>query len=124
MVPDYSPTRQTTPSRSAHDHVFTGLALALAFLLLLSAVSMRSMLHNPSVAPESRWVFRMSIGVMACYVVLIALALVLRWALPASRRVFTIALSVVLLLYVPLGTALGIYGLWKVDRPPRAEPQA
>jgi hypothetical protein len=85
---------------------------------------MRSMLHNPSVAPESRWVFRMSIGVMACYVVLIALALVLRWALPASRRVFTIALSVVLLLYVPLGTALGIYGLWKVDRPPRAEPQA
>ena len=34
----------------------------------------------------------------------------------AKRRPITLALNIVLLLLFPHGTALGIYGLWKVDK--------
>jgi len=104
--------------RSGHDHVFTGLALGLVFLLVLMCTSLFSMTRNPALPPESKWVFEMSASVALCYAAIVVLSMILRWAFPASRRVFTIALSVALLVYVPFGTALGIYGLWKVDRTP------
>ena len=117
MSLEYAPP--PPPRRTAHDHVFTALALALTFFLCLSMVMMYSLTRNPNMPPESRWVFHMTIAFMACYALIIWLVLVLRWRLPDSRRVFTIALSVILLLYFPIGTLLGIYGLWKVDKPPR-----
>ena len=108
------------PPRSGHDHVFTALALAVSFLMCLSIVSVGSLTRNPNMPPESRWVFHMTMAFMACYVLITWASLLLRWRFPASRRTFTIALSVILLLYFPFGTLLGIYGLWKVDKPPRA----
>ena len=64
--------------------------------------------------------------ITACLLVFVLTALVLRFARPAAGRIVTKALNIVLLLGFPLGTALGIYGLWKVDRdrskkPPEAD---
>jgi hypothetical protein len=118
MTMDYaSPPRR----RSGHDHVFTGLALGLVFLLLVMTTSLLSMTHNPNLPPESKWAFQMSASIALCYAALLVVSMILRWAFPASRRVFTIAISVALLAYIPFGTALGIYGLWKVDRTPPPE---
>jgi hypothetical protein len=115
MTIDYA--RPPRP-RSGHDHVFTGLALGLVFLLVVMCTSLFSMTRNPALPPESKWVFHMSAALALCYAAIVVLSMILRWAFPASRRVFTIALSVALLVYVPFGTALRIYGLLKVDRTP------
>jgi hypothetical protein len=117
MLGEFSSPPSMPVPRSAHDHVFTALSLAFVFFLLLSIVLMWSLTRNPNMPPESRWVFEMSMAFMGCYALIVLLVLILRWSVPRSRRAFTIALSVVLLPYVPLGTVLGIYGLWKVDKP-------
>jgi hypothetical protein len=40
----------------------------------------------------------------------------MRLAFPAQRRWPTLGLNIVLLLFIPFGTALAVYGLWKVDK--------
>ena len=108
---------------SRHDTIYNSLLGAIGFLLLLGGVGMFTLSQSPDLPPESRWVFRMSMAVGAAYALAAAVTLVVRFKAPAAaRRTVTMAMNVVLLLYFPLGTALGIYGLWKVDRAPRPPP--
>jgi hypothetical protein len=62
----------------------------------------------------------MIFGVMLFLLLFEVGVLVIRLAFPAHRKWPTVALNIVMLMLVPLGTALGIYGLWKVDRTPSA----
>src|SRR5258708_18266 len=101
---------------SKHDTIYNSLLGALALLFLLGCMSMFAFSQNPNLPPESRWVFRLSMAMAAAYAVAAAVTLVVRFKAPAARRAVTMAMNVVLLLHFPLGTALGIYGLWKVDR--------
>jgi len=52
----------------------------------------------------------------AAYLAAIVITLILRGKSPAAGRIATTALNIVLLVLFPLGTALGIYGLMKVDK--------
>jgi hypothetical protein len=67
-------------------------------------------------APESVWVMQLIFAVMVCLSLFAAGVLVIRLALPAYRKWLTVALNIVLLMLVPFGTALAVYGLWKADR--------
>ena len=42
--------------------------------------------------------------------------LIIRIAFPSLRKWPTFALNIILALYFPIGTALAIYGFWKVDK--------
>ena len=63
----------------------------------------------------------MTAFVAGCYVVAVIVTLAVRFTAPSYRRTVTRAMNIVLLLHFPLGTALGVYGLLKADRP---EPTA
>jgi bacteriorhodopsin len=63
------------------------------------------------------WAFGLVASIMALYMVAITTTLVLRAKQPSLGRLLTKALNIVFLVTAfPVGTALGIYGLWKVDR--------
>lgn len=110
---------------SKHDTIYNALLGALGFLLLLSGASMLAFSGNPNLPADGRWVFRMSVVVAWMYALAAAVTLVVRFKAPAARRPVTMAMNIVLLIYFPLGTALGIYGLWKADRsrPPPPIPR-
>lgn len=54
--------------------------------------------------------------VAICYFVASVTVLVVRIWFPAKRRWVTLALNIALLLYAPFGTAIGAYGLFRVDK--------
>jgi hypothetical protein len=63
----------------------------------------------------------MSLCIYAALVAGMVVILILRGTAPGAGRIATKALNIVLLVVFPLGTALGIYGLMKVDKDgPRA----
>jgi hypothetical protein len=107
---------------SKHDQIYNSLLMVLGFMFFMSAGTMLTTLGT--VGAESRWVFRMTAFVAGCYVVAVITTLAVRFFAPSYRRTVTRAMNIVLLLHFPLGTALGIYGLLKADRPeaPAAPP--
>jgi hypothetical protein len=106
--PAHVPTRQ--------DQIYTTVLGVFAFFLLLAIGSLRSMANNPSTSEQGRVVMRLSAYVAACYAIASAVVLVVRIWFPAQRRWVTLGLNVVLLAYVPFGTAVGAYGLLRVDK--------
>jgi hypothetical protein len=111
---EYAPS----PKKPAHDQVFTGLLIALAFLLVLVLGQFTIMrVSGRFVIGDRVFPFLMPANVL--YFTSIIAALILRWCAPGIRRAATIAVSIILLFLFPLGTIVGIYGLWKVDRAPR-----
>jgi hypothetical protein len=99
-----------------HNRIYTTLLIVLAFLYVMSLITMISMTGSPTVKPESRWVFVMTAWIEGVFVAAIVVTLVLRGTAPGAGRIATKALNIVMLLLIPFGTALGIYGLWKVDK--------
>ncbi|MDB5357732.1 MAG: hypothetical protein JWN24_4185 [Phycisphaerales bacterium] len=45
-----------------------------------------------------------------------AAVVLVRLLLPTRRKWVTVTLNIILLPFVPWETALGVYGLWKVDK--------
>jgi hypothetical protein len=99
-----------------HNRIYSILLIVLAFFYVISLITMASMIQSPAVKPESRWVFVMTARIEAAYLAAIVVTLILRGAAPAAGRIATKALNIIMLLLIPFGTALGIYGLMKVDR--------
>lgn len=99
-----------------HSRTYTILLIVLAFFCVISVITMLSFSQSPTMEPESRWVFVMTAAIEALFVVAIIVTLILRGTAPAAGRIATKALNIVLLVLFPFGTALGIYGLMKVDR--------
>jgi len=114
---DYPPP---PPSKLAQGQVFTGLLIALGLLCMMVIAQFIAMLHNPAISAESHWIYYYIISMQSIYLFAIMLALVVRGFFPSMRRAITIAVSTILLLHFPFGTAVGIYGLRKVDKPVRA----
>jgi hypothetical protein len=103
-------------SANRHNRIYTILLIVSAFLLLTSIITMLSMTRMPGIAPDAQWVFEMTACSEAAYLAAIVITLILRGKSPAAGRIATTALNIVLLVLFPLGTALGIYGLMKVDK--------
>jgi hypothetical protein len=99
-----------------HNRIYTVLLIVLAFFYGVSIISMTFMSRSPTVAPESRWVFQMTACINAAFVAAMIATLVLRAVAPGAGCVATKALNIIMLVLIPFGTALGIYGLLKVDR--------
>jgi hypothetical protein len=74
------------------------------------------MSRSPTMPAESRGTFQMIVGIYAVLLAAMVATLILRGVAPPAGRVATMALNIVLLIVFPFGTALGIYGLLKVDK--------
>jgi hypothetical protein len=118
LMPD-EPLDYATPAEPAarrHNRLYTALLTAMALFCVLGVMSVTFTGRSPTVAPESRWVFEMVAWIYGALIAAIVVTLVLRGAAPLAGRVATKATNIVLLFFFPLGTALGIYGLMKVDK--------
>jgi hypothetical protein len=115
-LPNQPPTRSATTN---HDHIYSTLLGVYAFFLLLGIVSLWFMLSLPTLPAESHFGFHLAIAINAFFLASVIVVLIIRRAFPARRRWPTLALNLILLLSIPLGTALGIYGLLKADLPLR-----
>jgi hypothetical protein len=98
-----------------HNRIYNVLLIVLAFFLSVSIITFVFVRRAPTTPPESQWAFAMAAYVNAALVTAIIATLILRAAAPRAGRIATTALNTVLLLVIPLGTAVGIYGLLKVD---------
>lgn len=110
---------------STHNRVYTGLLIALAFFTCIGAIEMFFFSYRSTVHPDGGWIFTMIGCIELLFVAAMVTTLILRGVAPQAGRIATLALNIVLLLMVPLGTAVGIYGLWKVDKgdtPPQTSP--
>lgn len=105
----------TPPPRSRHDTIYSVLLGVLAFFLALATVEMAFLAANLS-KPETGWVLWMVFSIELLLTATIALTLLVRIVWPDNRKWLTLATNIILLLLFPFGTALGIYGLWKVDK--------
>ena len=108
------------PLNSRPNRTYTVAVLVVGFLLLIGAGEMVFLRQSPTIDPSARWVFKLIAFIEAIYVLAIATTLALRAWAPAAGQIATTALNIVLLFAFPFGTAVGVYGLWKVDRPPQS----
>jgi len=110
----YAPPAESPSAR--HNRIYTILLIVLAAFCGLGMISMIFTSRNPTIPAESRWVFQMMVGIYAVLVAGMVATLILRGTAPSAGRIATKALNIVLLIVFPFGTALGIYGLMKVDK--------
>jgi len=113
---DPLPYATPLPPGSRHDTIYTALLGALCAMSLLGTVMMGVMTRAPGQAPETVWVLKVVFVMYLVFLLLQVAVLIIRIAFPQHRKWPTVALNVFLLLWLPFGTALGIYGLWKADR--------
>jgi hypothetical protein len=112
------PLPYATPAspRSKHDTIYTALLGVTSFFSLIGAIEMWFLAYRTPLAPESRWAIQFVFCLMLLLTTIQAAVLLIRIFLPARRKWVTVTLNIILLAAVPWGTALGIYGLWKVDK--------
>jgi hypothetical protein len=104
----------------SHDRIFTVLLAVLAVWIFIAnfftgALALRA--HG-----DARFLVDTIIGIVYCSFAFIVLAV--RVWFPTARKEITIMFNIALLIFFPVGTALAIYGLWKVDKraPDRDRP--
>ena len=101
----------------AHDHLYTALLGVLAFMLLILINEARWGMRMPTTQQSGTNSVRMVVFVEGgCFIGAMLCVLLVRLFLPKYRRWPTFGLNIFLLLMVPLGTMLAIYGFWKVDK--------
>ena len=106
----------SSPHRAQHDTIYTVLLTVLAFMSVVSVVTIYWVSWLPTTVPESASSLRLVGAVNLCFLFFEVVVLLIRIGLPERGRAVTMALNIVLLFAFPLGTALAIYGLWKVDK--------
>ena len=114
MTLDYhSPPRA---QKTAHDHIYTTLLAVFAFFLLIGVGSLIWIRTLPNPGGTDRSALLFPIIIESMYVVASIAIVIRRIAAPRVRRWPTFALNCILIPMIPLGTALAIYGFWKVDK--------
>jgi hypothetical protein len=103
-------------SVSTHDQIYTTLLGVCAFFLLMGIVMLGFLMFAPTTSSDGRWGLMMCVWMEGIYLLAMVVVLVIRIAFPMRRKWPTVGLNLVMLVMVPFGTALGIYGLWKVDK--------
>ena len=109
-------SQQVSETRANHDTIYSVLLAVVTFFQLMSTTMMGFMTMRPGLPAESAWVLRLVFVVELFPLLLEVVVLIIRIAFPAYRKWPTVVLNIVLLPWLPFGTALGIYGLWKVDK--------
>jgi hypothetical protein len=102
-----------------HERLYTLLLAVFAVGILCSMAVLVAFMALPAQArPVSRWpdwVHFVSAFLGGVYFCAVAGTLLLRHAQPDIGRRVTKLLNIALLFALPFGTALGLYGLWKVN---------
>lgn len=109
-----------------HERLYTTLlVLLIVYCLCGLGILVALTLLPPDSRPPSRlpeWSFPLLAFANGAYVGATVLTLVLRYTEPVVGRRLTRGLNIALLFGPPAGTVLGLYGLWKVDRPVETVP--
>ena len=113
---DLNYTQASETPQARHNRIYTSLLIALAIFYLIGSVSIWSISRKAATQPDADWLFPVIAGTYVVFVAAMITTVVLRFKAPVVARVVTMALNVVLLVLFPFGTALGIYGLLKVDK--------
>lgn len=110
----YSPAPE-----SRRDRVYAIMLVLLAFQCCGSALTcfFASRMPSPPAPAQSKWVFEMAAGQSGFAAAIIVATLVFRARSRSNAcLIWTKAFNIFLLLVFPFGTAVGVYGLWKIDK--------
>jgi hypothetical protein len=110
---DRRPMEPTYASHK-HDRIYLILLMLLTWGCVIAVGEMIMFRSWDSGGSTSG--YTLVIGIMSCYLAAMFATIALRVFATARAVMLTKVLNILLLLYVPIGTALGIYGLWKVDK--------
>jgi hypothetical protein len=112
------PYEQPDPSKpTTHDHIYTTLLVVLAFFLILGISTLVWLRINPNTSGQAKSAYLLPLMMESAFLLAIIVGIGIRLFFPHLRRWPTLALNIILLACVPpFGTALAIYGFWKVDR--------
>jgi hypothetical protein len=108
-----------------HDRMYTILLVAL-WLYVAGGLTVLAWILN--ISPEARpdlqwpeWSLPFFAWINGFFLAAMSLTLFARWVWPEAGKRLTGVLNALFLLSPPVGTALGLYGLFWVDRNPNAE---
>ena len=99
-----------------HNRIYTITLLVFCFFGVISALEMWMFRRMPGLNPTGKIVFGVTAMIYAVVTAAMAATVALRFWSPPAGRIATVAINVVLLIFFPFGTALAIYGFWKVDK--------
>ena len=109
-----------------HERLYTALLVVFAVGILCSmGVLAAFMSLPPGARPPTRWpdwAMVLTAFLNGVYFCAMVLTLIFRRARPVTGRQLTRVLNIALLFAPPFLTALGLYGLWKVDRAAQENP--
>jgi hypothetical protein len=102
---------------SGPNQKYTIFLIALAFFSASEVAFNLTVGHrDPSMDVLVEHTFQGMATLFGVFTAAIITTLVLRWRWPKAGRTATRALNIVLLFFFPLGTAVAIYGMRKVDK--------
>lgn len=110
----FSPPPQE-PSSQRHNRIYTYFLIGLACFYAVGTI-MIVVVFSLNATEDPSFIIRFVTCFYGIVIALIIWTLILRKAAPRAGRIATIVLNILLLPLFPLGTAVGIYGLWKVDK--------
>jgi hypothetical protein len=111
---------QPGATQSTHDRVYLGLLGAWTFFTALEWVVLAViwLLVNHGSNQNPKWILGVLLMAYGAYLLLAMATLIARLWFERPRQVITMSFNIVCLAFFPLGTALGIYGLWRLDTSP------
>jgi hypothetical protein len=110
------------PTVTRHDKIYTMLLGVLGFLLAIAIVTLAVVRLQPTIPADSRNILLVPLFTEGLYLIAILIVFLIRLISPAHRRWPTLGLNILLLLVVPIGTALAVYGFLKIDKDLKANP--
>ena len=102
------------PSKSRHDKTYTYALFALTAYNALGILCLTFPFGPPTGCPSET--AHILTGFLAFYFVAGAVVLRVRLKAPGARKWPTVALNLLLLVHVPFGAAVGLYGLLNADK--------
>lgn len=111
MEPPPLPAKKSNPNQQY------SIAVAVyAGLCFMGIVSLTGFMDRPGMDAHGRWAIGLARNMNVCILLLCVAILLVRKTLPAQKKWLTQVFNVLLLLSFPIGTAIAIYGLLKVDK--------
>jgi hypothetical protein len=105
-----------TSTVSRHDNIYTVLLGVIALKTVFSIIQLGSLRSRSPFVANERVKLLWAIVVVGVWLLVVLAVLLIRIIFPAYRRWPTLGLNLIFLLLAPWGTALAIYGFWKVDK--------
>jgi FtsH-binding integral membrane protein len=113
--PHYLAPPQQEARAQYHNRIYAYLLIGLACFYAVGTI-MIVVVFSLNATEVPSFVIRFVTCFYGIVIAMIIWTMILRKAAPRAGRVATFVLNIFLLPLFPLGTAVGVYGLWKVDK--------